>query len=320
MAAFCGKCGSPLISQAVFCGACGAAVPAAGSPMPPTAAAAKPAPSQATAYTPVSAAPPMPPAAAGKSSSPLLKLAVAFVVIIFVGGVAALAAVYYAAHRVSEKVHEVERKTLGSDHVVTASSIGSLLSGAKNDASATSADDHDASVPSGDLCRFLTLADVSRATGTQVIRAEPNDAGCAYIAHGDPADATTKHLGGLVAQKGGTDAKTQEMVQKFAGAFFKQQEEGDKDLEAQAKTGEISVIAINFSSGHAVAEMKLNHKVMGRIGAQTDITGIGDEAFDSADGILHVRKGNTMFRLIYVSCPCATDAVKPLALKVAAAL
>ncbi len=324
MAAFCGKCGSPLMDRAVFCGACGTSV----QPVPSAAASPAPQPDYApvprtNSFTPGSPSPP-PPLTATTSSSPLLKLAIVFVVIIFVGGVAALGAIYYAAHRVSDRIHAAAKQTLGSDQPITAASLGSLLGGSKSDASAggggDSAGDPTTSGPGGNLCRFLSLADVSSATGTEVIRAEQQPDGCSYIAHGDPADATTRHIGGLVAKKGGTDAKTQAMVQKFAGAFFKQQEEGDKDLAAQAKTGEINVIGVSFSSGHAVSEMKLNHKVLGRLGEQSDITGLGDEAFDSADGILHVRKGNTMFRLIYVGCPCATDAVKPLAQKIAAAL
>jgi hypothetical protein len=36
--------------------------------------------------------------------------------------------------------------------------------------------------------------------------------------------------------------------------------------------------------------------------------------------MLMVRKGNTMVRFTYISCPCNTDNIKPLARKVASRL
>jgi hypothetical protein len=319
MATFCGSCGSPLNDQADFCGGCGAPVPRGpqtiSRPASPVATGGAYAPVRTT---PASAAPA--PAPAAKSSNALLKVGLVLVAILFVGGLAAFAAVYYAAHKVSEKIHAVAQGDLGGSKSGGGSAGGLLtsLTGSAGSQAQTSGAT-DSAGPGGDLCRFLSKEDVSSSTGTTIIRADPAPDGCVYIAHGDPADALTKHMGGMLAKKG-ADAKSQEMLQKFAGGMFKQQEQSDKNLSAEASTGEIPVITLSFSaSGHGESEMKLNKKFMQRLGA-TDLPGIGDEAFDSADGIMTVRKGNNMFRIMYVSCPCTVDSIKPLAQKVANAL
>ena len=46
--------------------------------------------------------------------SPLAKLGIAAVVIIFVGGALAAGGLYYVAHRVSQKIHEEAGSILGS--------------------------------------------------------------------------------------------------------------------------------------------------------------------------------------------------------------
>ncbi|MEO6829595.1 MAG: hypothetical protein ABI164_07270 [Acidobacteriaceae bacterium] len=246
-----------------------------------------------------------------QSSNLILKIGAVLVVIIFVGGLAVLAAVFYAAHRVSEKIHTESRQTLEATKPA-GGGIAAMLGGITGTTKQT------AQGPGGNLCRFLSKEDVSTSTGTKIIRADSSEEGCVYIANGDPADAITRHLGGMMGQKG-VDPKSQEMMQKIAGGFFQQTEHDDKNLAAEAKKGEIPILSINFSSGHAASEMKLNHKLMARLGSE-DLTGIGDEAFDSANGIMTVRKGNTLFRITYISCPCTSDAIKPLAQKIANAL
>jgi hypothetical protein len=307
MAIFCGKCGSPLIDGAVFCGSCGSTVPQGTQSTAQAGLPSKPgnrfsAGNLNPASTPASAAP------ITKSSNSLLKIGVAFVVIISVGGLAAFAVVYYAAHKASEKIHALSQQALGTEQPAGISTL----------AGGTGAKQAETQGPGGNLCRFLSKEDVSTYTGTKIIRADSSEDGCVYIANGDPADAITKHLGGMLGQKD-ADPKTQQMMQAIAGGFFQQQEHDDKNLSAEAKKGEIPVLSINFSSGNAVSEMKLNHKLMARMNSE-DLTGVGDEAFNSSDGIMTVRKGNTMFRITYISCPCTSDAIKPLAQKLANAL
>jgi hypothetical protein len=316
MATFCGKCGSPLADQAVFCGGCGLPVPPksqapawSASPVPSAGGLAPATGSTAPASVLAGTTP------ATKSSNSLLKVGLVLVGIILVGGLAALGAVYYAVHKVSDKIHSASQQALG-DSKPSGGGLSTLLSG---NSDAQSQSSSDSARPGGDLCRFLSKEDVSASTGTKVIRADPSPDGCVYIANGDPADALTKHMGGML-QKKGADPKSQEMLQKFAGGLFKQQEQSDKDLSAEAKKGEIPVVTVSFSSGgHGVSEMKLNRKFMTQLGS-TDLPGIGDEAFNSADGMMTVRKGNNMFRIMYISCPCTIDAITPLAQKIANAL
>jgi hypothetical protein len=179
----------------------------------------------------------------------------------------------------------------------------------------------------GDPCRFLTKAEVSQAVGLPIIRVEPQDSGCSYIAKGDPADVTAKHLSSMLGGMG-VDAQTQKMAQKFAGGLFAQQEATDKDLSAEAAKGEIPVLTLLFTTGHAVAEMKLNRRAFEHIkgggpasnATSTDLPGIGDEAYVAAGGMLLLRKGNVFARMTYISCPCNTDNIKPLAKILAARL
>jgi hypothetical protein len=129
----------------------------------------------------------------------------------------------------------------------------------------------------------------------------------------------------------GADAKTQQMAQKFAGALFSQQQASDKSLAAQAAIGEVPVLGLSFTAGNAAMEMKMNRAAFQHIGggatganaansATGDLTGIGDEAYVAGGGMMLVRKGNTVVHFMYVSCPCNTDNIKPLARMVASRL
>ena len=200
---------------------------------------------------------------APQKSNGLLKVGIALVAVLAIGGVLALAAVMYAAHKVSEKAHAVTRQALGNSPLSAAGGLASMLKGA--------ASDDGNSQFKGDPCRFLSKDEVSQAVGVTIIRAQAQDTGCSYIAHGDPADMTSKHMaamvGSQVAAKGETvDPKTQQMMQKFAGAFFKQQEASDKDLSAQAATGEVPVVTVSFTAGNAELQMKMNRAAFRRIG------------------------------------------------------
>jgi hypothetical protein len=158
-----------------------------------------------------------------------------------------------------------------------------------------------------------------------VIRADASDGGCSYIAKGDPADVTSKHMASMIGGLG-ADAKTQKTIQKIAGGFFAQQEANDKSLSAEAATGEIPVLGVSFTSGNAQAEMKMNRGaftyVTGGAGTASssgsgDLDGIGDEAYLAGGSMIIFRKGNSVAHFTYISCPCNTDNIKPLAKLVA---
>ena len=278
----------------------------------PPPAIAVPAPAAYTPGTPYPA----------KKSNTILKVAVALVVLLFVGGALALAGLWYAAQKINAKAHAAAAHALGGSPA--AGALGSLLS------SATASDSSNDSPGGfkGDPCRFLSKAEVSQAVGVQIIRTDGSDNGCNYIAKGDPADATSKHMASMIGGLG-ADAKTQKTIQKLAGGMFAQQEASDKDLAAQAATGEITVLGVLFTSGNAQMEMKLNRGAFQHVtgGAGTaassgsgDLDGIGDEAYLAGGGMLMFRKGNTMARLTYIGCPCNTDNIKPLAKLVASRL
>jgi hypothetical protein len=236
---------------------------------------------------------------------------VALVVLLFVGGALALAGLWYAAQKINQKAHAMAAQKLGG------SPLGSLLNGATGNNS----DDNNPGGFKGDPCRFLSKEEVSRAVGVQVIRAEGKDGGCSYIAKGDPADVTSKHMAAMIGGMG-ADAKTQKTIQKLAGGMFAQQEASDKSLSAEAATGEVPVLGIIFTSGNAEMEMKMNRGAFQHItgGGGTasssgsgDLDGIGDEAYVAGGSMLMFRKGNTVARFMYTSCPCNTDNIKPLA-------
>jgi hypothetical protein len=318
VATFCAKCGALLAESATFCGGCGARKQVPNQPV---------APSMTTPQSAASA-PPVP----GKSNT-LLKVGIALVAVIAIGGVLALAAAVYAAHKVSEKAHAVTRQVLGGDSPSAAGGLASMLK------SAAGSDDDDSAFK-GDPCRFLTKEDVSHAIGVTIVRAQAQDAGCSYIAHGDPADMTSKHMAAMmssqVAAKGETvDPKTQQMMQQITGAFFKQQESSDKDLSAEAKTGEVPILSVSFSSGNADLEMKMNRMAFNRISqsgtastdgkttdqvATGDLAGIGDDAYEMGGTGLIVRKGKVVAHFMFPYCPCSAGAVKPLAAKLASQL
>ena len=312
MPSFCVKCGEQL-GTGPFCVKCGAdtrnAVPT--SPESPQPAAQIPAPQIAPVASPV-------PAKQGMST--LAKLGIAAVVIIFVGGALGAFGLYYVAHRVSQKIHETTDGILGS----SSDSSGN-----------TSSRSSDASRSIGDPCRFLSKAEVSKAAGIEVIRADAKDSSCVYIAHGDPAEMVSKHLSAMTSSQvkalgGNVSPQQQQMMQQFAGAFYKQQESADKDLSKEAATGEVAILAVSFTSGNAELEMKMNRMAFNHISqsdgkstdqtATGDLSGIGDEAYEMGGTGLIMRKGNTVVHMMFPSCPCDANAVKPLLATVASRL
>jgi hypothetical protein len=352
MAKFCGKCGSALNDTAVFCGGCGAKLPA-GSPAPEAPVTSTPVqpdyapvpstftpgpvtPTPAPPYTPAQTAyTPVPasytptsaaytpgnayPAAGAKKSNTLLKVIVACVLVLFVGGALALGGLWYAAQKINAKAHAVAAQALGGNPAASGG-LGEMLGGIAS-IKGDSASDGSAGGFKGDPCRFLSKEEVSQAVGVQVIRADAKDEGCSYIAKGDPADVTAKHMSSMIGGLG-ADAKTQKTIQKLAGGLFAQQEANDKSLSAEAATGEIPVLVVSFTSGNAEAEMKMNRGAFKYVtggggtassSATGDLDGIGDEAYLAGGSMIIFRKGNTAAHFMYVSCPCSTDNIKPLA-------
>jgi hypothetical protein len=119
----------------------------------------------------------------------------------------------------------------------------------------------------------------------------------------------------------GADKKTHGMFEQFAGAIgnnMPKNETSDNDRP----DGNTVVLTFGIDTNAAEEQMKLNAKALGfgGMGAIDAIDGIGDEAFSKADSMMFVRKGDKLIRITYISCPCSTDAIKPLAKKIVANL
>jgi hypothetical protein len=234
---------------------------------------------------------------------PWAKLAIAALVLFVVGSALAIGGVYYVAHRISRRVHEVTGGPLGSD--------------------SSSSSSADASTSNINPCSLLSKEDVTKAIGVKIIRADRTGDSCSYIAQGDQADMTAKHATAM-ASAHGADQKSQQLFQNFAGAIFKNAENEHKQQSdtPDDHPGEVPVLSFSVDQNAAQTQMDLNNKVLGILGpaGAQNIAGIGDQAFVSGESMLMVRKRNTLIRIMYMTCPCNTEAIKPLARKIADAL
>ena len=305
MANFCTKCGTPVTGR--FCVKCGTDIsqsttPAPLQPVQQNARTAAPEAAQSPVARPALAT--VPPPVTNKKMSMLAKLGIAAVVVVFAGGALAVGGLYYAVHRVSQKIHEEAGSILGPSP--STSSPDSVSSGTGSGKVGI------------DVCRLLSKEDVGRAVGIVIARAQPEDNSCSYIANGDKADMLAKHATAMMAARG-ADKQTQQTIQKFAGGMFKEFQ-SEKPASEQDNSGEVPVLSFSVDQNAAEEQMRLNAKVLGVIGDQQSLPGIGDQAFVSADGMIMMRKGKNFVRILFIACPCNTDAVKPLAKEIADAL
>ncbi len=313
MSTFCRNCGSSLDDTVRFCGKCG--TPTTGAPIPKTTA-TPPNSSNAPATSASPATPSLGPQGApapAKGLSTAAKVAIAAIVIIFVGGGVAVAGMVYAAHRVSQRVHAMVKGELQADD--TSNPGGASGSGGAGGSSKSTS----AKGSMGNVCRYLSAETVGSAIGVPIVRAVSEDNACNYFAKGTQAQMTAKHMSAMMATKG-ADPKTQKMIEGITGALAQsfQTEKSDTD------SGDGTVLVFNFSldDNNAVAQMNLNRKAMAHVGgpAVQDMPDIADEAFVTGDSSIIARKGDKLIRVMYMTCPCNTVAVEPLIQKLAAAL
>ena len=311
---FCVKCGSPL-AGGPFCTKCGADARSAVPPSPEPDSAATPARPAAGANPPAQAgAQAVAQNATSKQGMTMLaKVGIAALGVILLGGAAGAVGVYYVAHRVSQQAHQAANRVLGTNADTRADRPNSRDSSSNGN----SADDRSGN-SLGDVCRFLSKEDVSKAVGVEIVRTESKDNGCSYLAKGTQQDMTAKHLKAMVADKG-ADKQTQEFAEKFAGGMMNAFQ-GEKSASGQNTSGEVPVFVFSLDQHGAEEQMRLNAKVFGNLGNEQGLPGIGDQAFVSADGMILVRKGKTLVRITYLVCPCGLEQVKPLAKEIADAL
>lgn len=303
MAGFCRNCGSPLDDGQGFCARCGTAtsgppvrssVPAspapssAPRPQTPPQAAAQPRP-------PASSAAPQAVAAPSKSGSTLVKVLLIFLVVIFLFGAVGIAGIWYVAHRVKQKVHEIGLDDLST---TTNANRGPALAGM-------------------DPCSLLSKVDVAQAVSMDVVRAERSEGsevGCEYSVMGDYVDLIAKHAS-LLHKAETTDSQRQ-MMETFAKAVG---HGNDSQQTAPRHPGESPVFIFSVDNNSAAAQMSLSRATFGRMApAFTSIPSLGDDAFDIANAMIMVRKGDKLLRITYMMCPCTTDEVVPLARKIVA--
>lgn len=311
MSAFCRNCGASVSDAVKFCGKCGtptAGPPVQGVPTNPSNSVNAP---NVASPAPIASGQVAGGAAVGsKGMSTGAKIAIAAIVIIFVGGGVAVAGMVYAAHRVSQKFHAIVKGEVAGDD--------SPASGHGGGSSGSSA----SSGSLGNVCRYLSKEDVGAAIGVPIVRAVSQDNGCNYFAKGTQAQMTAKHMSSMMATKG-ADPQAQKMIEGITGALA-QSFQTDKAEKSDADSGDGTVLVFNFSldDNAAVEAMKLNRSAMQRVGGATtqDLPDIADEAFVTGDSSIIARKGDKLIRVMYMTCPCNTNAVEPLVQKLAAAL
>jgi hypothetical protein len=299
MAGFCRNCGRPLADGQAFCDGCG--TPAAGPPVrssaapPPPGSTAPPAqPPQADPQPrPQAPAPQAAAAPPAKSGSTLVKILLVFVVVIFLFGAIGVAGIWYVAHRAKQKIHE-----MGLDDLATAS------------------DEHRGPALGGtNPCSLLSKEDVAQAVKMDVVRSERpegSDAGCEYSVLGNYVDLIAKHASLLHKEE--TNESQRQTMETFAKAVG---HSNDSQQSAPRHPGESPVFMFSVDNNSATAQMSLTRATFGRMGpAFTAIPSLGDDAFDIANGMMMVRKGDTIIRIIYMMCPCTTEDVVLLARKI----
>jgi hypothetical protein len=302
-ARFCNSCGTPV--TAPFCPKCGAVTRAAASPMPPPVT--PPAGGVSTMPAQLSSAP--------AKGSPLVKILVGFLVVVIVFGALAAGGVYYVVYRVKKKVHEVAAEIPGGGSIFNSdsnsgSSSRSGSSGGRSDGGGSNAG------ISGDVCRFLSKDEAGRAIGVEILATQTADSGCSYLAKGDTGGMTAKHMSAMMGAKG-ADAKTQQMIQGITGGMFKAMQSDNHEATSDAN-GNVPVFMFSIDTNSADTQMQLNQKVLGGLGpGQQEIQNIGDQAFDEAGAMMMVRKGDKLIRIMYSTCPCSVENIKPLAKKLA---
>jgi hypothetical protein len=294
MAKFCGNCGSPLHETAAFCGACGSRVPQVDVPL------------AAPAVSPPPPVSPLPPVRQG--TSPVVKIVLVVVVLLFLGGALATFGMFYALHLASRKAHQLSRQVLGSSGII----------------SSLNADNGSAGGPDGGTtgpgaCRFLSKEDVGRAIGVAIVATRTTATGCEYLAKGTPAEMTGKHIAAMMAARGAS-AQQQQMIQNLSRGLLGSAQ-NDSDGNSQNPEVNSVVFAFTIDPNSARTQMTLDQNALGSISpGGKPLQGIGDEAFDTGGSIMMVRKGTKLIRITYSTCPCTVNSIKPLAQELAAAL
>jgi zinc-ribbon domain len=295
MAGFCRNCGSPLGDGQAFCVKCGTRIgeaappPAqvAGAPRPAGPAAAPPPAAMPAAAAPVATAP------APAKGSPLVKILLIVVAVIFLMGAVGIAGMMYVGYRIREKARQMGLTERALHHEPTLRGVNG--------------------------CQWLPNEDVSQAIGMTVVRAEAqtgDSPGCTYSVAGDVNDLTMKHVMQLNKQQNTTMSKQdQQAMENFGKTMLRGS--GGSSGDNTAHSGEVPVIVFTVDENAAEFQMRLNKGMLSKLGpmATKNVPNLGDEAFEMGGSMLMVRKGDKLLRMMYMQCPCGSEEILPLAQK-----
>ncbi len=147
----------------------------------------------------------------------------------------------------------------------------------------------------------------------QIVATESTDGGCSYLAQGNSGDMTAKHMAAMLGAKG-ADAKTQQMIQGLAGGFVKmfQSEGHDTDLGQQRECSGVRLQrGQSRSRSPNAAQRRRCSEGWDPVSRAFRASAI--RPLDEAGAMMMVRKGDKLIRIMYSTCPCSVDAIKPLA-------
>src|ERR1700743_1882203 len=169
------------------------------------------------------------------------------------------------------------------------------------------------------ICSLLSGDEISAAIGVPIVSAESRvstganaENVCVYNAKGTADEMASKHMDATIKQ-GGANADQQKTIQQFAKLLKPTKEGADQPVDPNATT---PVLTVDVDAEDARVAMKLFKSLLGNQPGREKIA-IGDDAFDVQGSVLMVMKNGHLIRFTYVTCPCSTDAIKPLAKKVA---
>lgn len=288
MAGFCRNCGSPLADGQGFCTKCGWAV-AGGSARQPAA--------------PLPTAPPLPApqtnAAQRQSNRTLIKvLLIGGAVVVFLG-IAGIAGLAYLGYHFKDKIHE-----MGLDDQSNYQYHGPVLGGA-------------------DPCTLLSKEDVSEVVKMPVVRVERTlglEVGCEYSVTGDQDDLVASHIAMLT--KGPTTSLQRRDMENLARSFFHSRSPQTNVVASPRHPGEAPVFAFIVDNNASKMQMGFTRTALSQMtpGTLTNLSGVGEDAFDLGSALIMARQGDTVVRAMYVTCPCTTDDVLPLVRKIISTL
>jgi hypothetical protein len=274
MSNFCSNCRFPLAASASFCPQCG---------RPQVA---------------VQATPPPPAAAAGGGSS-ALKIVVIVLVFFAVAGIAAIAAGYYAIHKVKQAV------------VAKAQSYGVDLNSIPSPVQSSNSSRTKVYKP----CDVLPKSEASNLLGEPIERTEMMDAACLY--YGPPGLAEKLAAQGAsemmdkakagVQMNGGDVADT---VTKMMGAGAA----GPGENGAKGGEAPLLTFLVDPDGRPQMTAVAASKAIFGGIGAASgggglgaEIPNLGDRAIRLGPLGLNVLKGDTVIRIIVGPVPGAND-------------